>query len=125
MELATCSYAGWRAGMGTPVRVTLGQPRWRPPGRQSWLFVAELAPRPWYFNAAPEMFQAQYLAQLDRLCHDVEMKLGWLADAYGPLTLCCFERDISDPLACHRRMFAAWWQERTGQPVPELEARGR
>lgn len=122
MDLATCSYAGWRAGMGTPVRITLGAPRWRPPGRQRWLYVAELAPQPWYFRKSPESFARHYRAQLDRLAGDIERKLGWLTEAYGPLTLLCFERDVTDPLACHRRQFAAFWQERTGQPVPELNA---
>lgn len=126
MQIATCSYADWRAGMGTPVRITLGTPRWKPPGRGHWLYVAELAPRPWYFRKSREEFERHYRAQLDRLAGDIEAKLGWLADAYGPLTLCCYERDITDPAQwCHRRQWASWWQERTGNEVPELGREGR
>lgn len=33
------------------------------------------------------------------------------------LVLLCFEADVSE---CHRGQFARWWQERTGQEVPEL-----
>lgn len=38
------------------------------------------------------------------------------------LVLLCF-CDLSAPPPagwCHRRMFATWWQERTGDAVPEL-----
>ena len=37
------------------------------------------------------------------------------------LVLLCFE-DLTKPgLRCHRRLFAAWWEENTGYVVPELE----
>jgi hypothetical protein len=88
--LATCSFAAYQPRMGTGVRIALGVPRQLPPGRWHWPFVAELAPRPWYFRAAAEKFDRHYLAQLDRLADDIETKLGWLAERYGPLVLCCF-----------------------------------
>jgi hypothetical protein len=106
--------------MGTPVRITLGTPRWRPPGRRYWLYLAELAPQRDYFNAPAEEFERRYLAQLDELGDAIEQKLGWLTEAYGPILLCCYEKDVRDPLACHRRMFARWYEARTGQPVPEI-----
>jgi hypothetical protein len=37
------------------------------------------------------------------------------------LTLLCFE-DLTKPgQRCHRRLFATWWQESTGEVVFELE----
>jgi hypothetical protein len=35
-----------------------------------------------------------------------------------PLALCCFE-PARQP--CQRRAFARWWQERTGEKVPEAD----
>ena len=37
------------------------------------------------------------------------------------LVLLCYE-DLTKPgLRCHRRLFANWWCENTGDVVPELE----
>jgi hypothetical protein len=37
------------------------------------------------------------------------------------LVMLCYE-DLTKPgLRCHRRLFAAWWLENTGEFVPELE----
>lgn len=126
IQLATCSYAGRREHMGTPVRITLGQPRWpRPPGRERWPFLAELSPRPAYFRRSRETFTAAYLAQLDRLADDIERKFGWLADRFdGPAVLCCFERGpLTDDNWCHRRLAAAWLSDRLGIEIPELDGR--
>jgi len=94
VTVTTGSYAGWRPDHGAPARITLGLPRWRPPGREQWPYLAELAPRPWYFRAAQEKFDRMYRAQLDRLAGDIERKLGWLSEAYGPLALLCYERGV-------------------------------
>ena len=39
------------------------------------------------------------------------------SDAAG-VVLLCFEKLAEKP--CHRRLFAGWWEDKTGQPVPEL-----
>src|SRR6185369_16964927 len=68
LEIATCSYAAFQPTMGTAIRISLGGPhRPEPSGREHWLYVAELAPRGWYFNAEPDVFARCYLEQLDRL----------------------------------------------------------
>jgi hypothetical protein len=42
------------------------------------------------------------------------------ADAAGVVLLC-----FQPPGAfCHRRVFAEWWRERTGQPVAKVACRG-
>jgi hypothetical protein len=123
--VSTCSYAAWRADYGQPIRITLGSPRRpEPTGREQWLYVAELAPSGWYFNAEPGVFAARYREQLDRLAGDIEAKLSWLAEDIGPICLCCYERRVRGPEDCHRRIWAAWWTERhPGEVVPELDGR--
>jgi hypothetical protein len=106
--------------MGTGVRITLGVPRQLPPGRFRWPFLAELAPRPWYYRAAPEKFDRYYRAQLDRFAEDILTKITWLTEAFGPVTLCCFERKVQ-PGECHRLIAAEWLQNRLGIEVPELD----
>lgn len=45
---------------------------------------------------------------------------GKLGTPYLGVVLLCFE-DLSKPSEwCHRRMFAEWWEEKTGDTVPEL-----
>ncbi|HEY5989335.1 MAG TPA: hypothetical protein VIV12_23580, partial [Streptosporangiaceae bacterium] len=75
-----------------------------------------------YFRAEPAVFEKRYRAQLDCHAADIEMKIGWLGDRFGPLCLCCFERRAG-PGECHRLLFGRWWTERTGQPVPEMDGR--
>lgn len=117
MTIVTSSYSDWRPRMGVPVRITLGRPRQpHPAGRQQWPFLAELAPAGWYFRAEQEKFGRCYVSQLNRFADDIELKIGWLLDEYGDIALLCYERPGQ---FCHRRLFAAWWQERTGQQIPE------
>jgi len=122
-QLATCSFAAYQPRMGTGVRITLGVPWKLPPGRWHWPYLAELAPRPWYFRAAPEKFDTCYLAQLDKLAEDIDLKLTWLAQRYPGQTLIalCYERRVRGPQDCHRRLWADWHEARTGQHVPELD----
>jgi hypothetical protein len=124
-EISTCSYSAFRPQFGTPVRITLGGPRRpEPTGREHWLYLAELAPKGRYFKAPPDVFAREYLAQIERLAQDIEDKLDFLTTANGPVVLLCWERRIrSIPGDCHRRLFASFWEARTGQPVPELDAR--
>jgi hypothetical protein len=124
--ISTGSYAGWRPEHGTPVRITLGIPRWpRPPGRERWIYLAELAPRPWYFRAAPEKFDRMFRAQMDRLAADIVEKLTWITGKYGPCSLLCYERRVRGPQDCHRRAAARWLEDRLGIEVPELDGRER
>jgi hypothetical protein len=36
------------------------------------------------------------------------------------LVLLCFENVLAGE-SCHRRMFAEWWKDKSGQEVPELD----
>jgi hypothetical protein len=82
--------------------------------------VAELAPKGWYFNSEPDNFARRYREQLDRLADEIATKLGWLAED-GPVVLLCYERRVRGPQDCHRRIWADWWSERTGEVIPELD----
>ncbi|WP_431991970.1 hypothetical protein [Streptomyces albogriseolus] len=121
-ELFTHRYQGFEPSMGVPVRITLGAPRWTLPYTLEHE-VREAAPSREYFGSARPVYETAYLAQLDR--HGVEFfasRFQEIAVAAGDLrlVLLCFE-DLSKPEQwCHRRMFAAWWQEKTGAKVREL-----
>lgn len=67
----------------------------------------------------PDEWEARYLARLDR--HGVaaiQHRLQEVFVTYGerPIVLLCWE---AQPVDCHRGMFAHWWEEQTGQHVPE------
>jgi hypothetical protein len=130
--LATCSYAGYRPGMGTPVRITRGTPPWvklpseRYGGFASWPDGTILAPGDAIFhrNLPPAAFRAGYIAQLEEAGPQaIAGTLARLPVQDGRLCLLCFEgkgKITLDPWACHRRIFAQWWEDLTGTVVPEL-----
>ncbi|MFF4050421.1 hypothetical protein ACFYZ5_27650 [Streptomyces chartreusis] len=68
-------------------------------------------------------FTAAYRADLNRLEPErIAARLRQITDAEGDhrLVLLCYE-DLTKPgLWCHRRIFAAWWKEATGDEVREL-----
>jgi hypothetical protein len=122
LEISTCSYAAFVPSMGTAIRISLGGPRIpEPSGREHWIYLRELAPRGWYFKAEPDAFAAAYLKQLDELAGYIEVKLGDLAGQFDRVCLLCWERRVTGPQDCHRRLWAQWWTERTGEEVPELD----
>ncbi len=124
VELATSSWKQYRPGMGVPVRITLGKPRFRLP--YSYEEVRLLAPTPAIFRLRDDAeFERAYLDHLDRI--GVERLRGAfdaISDKHGGrrLVLLCYEDVLAGQL-CHRRMFARWWQEQTGQEVPEMDVR--
>ena len=121
VALATCSYQEFREDMGQPVRISLGVPKfplsWELPSSCLW----ELTPRGHYFHDPPDVFAEKYLAQLDRYgparLHEI---FTALATGEAPLVALCFERNVKSAADCHRRLWAAFWFERTGEYVPEL-----
>ncbi|MDQ8706814.1 hypothetical protein RCO28_30730 [Streptomyces sp. LHD-70] len=121
-ELFTHRYRDFKAEMGVPVRITLSPPRWALPYSLDHK-VTELAPSRAYFGSGRAEFELAYRAQLDRCgVEALAARFQRIAVAAGDLrlVLLCFE-DLAEPGEwCHRRMFAAWWQERTGGQVREL-----
>jgi uncharacterized protein YeaO (DUF488 family) len=70
-----------------------------------------------------DQFEADYINKLDDLGPGfIKGRLESLATELGntKLVLLCFE-NVHEGQRCHRRTFARWFEETTGQPVPELE----
>jgi hypothetical protein len=69
-------------------------------------------------------FESDYLEQLDALSVDeLSQEFRSISQHHGGagLVLLCFEDldELGDG-SCHRRVFARWWETRTGRPIPEL-----
>jgi len=131
--LATCSYFEYKRAMGSAVRITLGaprgislpDPRWTELSR--WPSATILAPGRDYFRKGlpSDQFRDRYLADLEqRGVEAIAVALRAVPDdGSGQLVLLCFENAAEiavDPWRCHRRIFAEWWETKTGQRVPEL-----
>jgi hypothetical protein len=103
-----------------PIGISRGAPRFQ----VYYTVVASIA------NLAPDFymlrrlegaaFEEAYRAKLERV------GVEWLSEKFAELerahpdrelVLLCFERPGE---VCHRRMFAAWWHEQTGEVVEEL-----
>jgi hypothetical protein len=131
--LATCRFQEFRSGMGIPVRITYGAPRFKLDYNLRHK-IGELAPDGHMLKINDrDRFQLLYTRKLDELGVDraVHLLRGILlterADPGTRLVLLCFD-DLTKPgMWCHRTMVATWWTFRTGEAVPEyagLPARG-
>jgi Protein of unknown function, DUF488 len=101
-----------------PVRTSVGLPRFWPEARG--LPVAKLLTPYGLRKLKGDEFRGAYLARLDETGVDaIRAELAEIALEYGgkPLALLCFEKSSSE---CHRSMFAAFWQEHTGEVVTEV-----
>jgi hypothetical protein len=118
--LATSSYKTFTPSLGVPVRMTVYPPRFKL-AYDLTEYVPELAPHG-LLKLQGDEFTRRYREQLDRLDID-QLRAKFAAiqqrhDGKRPVLL-CFE-DVHAGEHCHRRDFADYWQERTGQRVPEV-----
>jgi hypothetical protein len=126
LQIATCSYTGYQREMGMPVRISRSAPRWaKLPSERfgtftRWAAVAGLMPDKVYADAPDDEFARRFNGQMDDLADSILTELTALHGLYGPLVLCCFEKDLTDPYACHRTLAARWLEGRLGIEVPEL-----
>jgi hypothetical protein len=104
-----------------PLGCSVGVPRSFPWARS--LRASEITPYGLVGEAAkkltPDQWEARYLGRLERHGVDrIQTRFNDVFETYGgkPLVLLCWE---ASPVECHRGMFARWWQEQTGQHVPE------
>lgn len=115
--LLTSTYAAFRPTWGVAVQISVARPQFL----VGYSIAAEIRSlMPWGLlgRRGPE-FERAYLERLNRIGVG-ELRAGFerIARERGdPLVLCCFE-PAGQP--CHRRTFATWWYERTGDPVPEI-----
>jgi hypothetical protein len=106
-----------------PVRITRGGPRFRL-GYRLAASVMDLAPTREMLRIEDEAaFSLAYRARLDEIgVNALGARFTEVARATGTsgVVLLCFEDIVGQEEWCHRRIFAQWWEERTGQIVPEL-----
>jgi len=127
LDLATSRYqaadlieASGRAAVG----ITLGYPRFK----LRYPIVAnlrQLAPTREMLQVKDACtFEGMYRHRLDDLgVVEARRLLDDCAERANNdhLLMLCYE-DLTKPgLRCHRRLFSAWWEARTGEAVPELE----
>jgi hypothetical protein len=71
-------------------------------------------------SLSDEQFEAGYRARVDRVGVDaIRAELTTITGERPGCVLLCF-CDLAAS-RCHRRVFARWWEERTGEPIAELE----
>jgi len=121
MNLYTASYGGFRHREGlAAVRISLGHPRWHLSYHVAGV-VKELAPRGEMLEWEREAYEPAYRAILDGLGVDhIRELLEAASGGAGAVAVLCFENLAKPGAWCHRRIFAEWWEEQTGEAVPEL-----
>lgn len=75
-----------------------------------------------HLDEDPVAFTAAYRERLDGFgVEKIARVLEAIAAGYDSagVVLLCFEK-VHEGEFCHRRVFAEWWEEKTGQVVPEL-----
>jgi Protein of unknown function, DUF488 len=124
--LATHRYATFRRSMGVSVQTSLGRPRF-PIAYELHEQVRELMPRGLFGKGLSEAeFTRQYRELLDRLDLDaLRAQFDAISKRHdnARVVLLCFE-DVHAGQFCHRRVFADWFHERTGQRIPEVGRSG-
>jgi len=84
-------------------------------------YLKELAPTRDMFGLPYNIYRPKYLAILNKLGVDRIRELLLSVTDGKDVVLLCFE-DLRKPDKwCHRRIFAEWWQEQTGEKVKELQ----
>jgi hypothetical protein len=120
--IVTSRYAGFRPEFGVPVRITVGQPKfWRRAQPADGRLLA-----PWGLldpSIPTDECRRRYGEMLDGKADRIIALLARLARAHPNqrLVLLCFE-NVHAGQECHRRWFAAWFEEHYGIAIPELEA---
>ena len=102
-----------------PVRISRGSPRFRLPYELQWV-VDELCPPSAIRRLPVDEFEVAYLSGLQKIGVDKIAKAMY--DGCGPkiILLCFCKPQLDGSILCHRRMFADWWEEQTGELVEEL-----
>ena len=112
-ELRSCKY--------TAVRISIGLPRWKL-GYEIAGAIDELMPKGILGIQDYDEFHRRYFEKLDTIGVDrIREKLRHFEELGKPVVLLCFE-DIRKGAWnwCHRNIFASWWEQHTGEKIPEL-----
>lgn len=109
-------------GEVTPVQISLGAPRFRT-GYTILARLYDLAPGRAWMNARYDDYKKKYLAQMHEKGFSAVVDMLYevfVENGRKPLVLLCFE-DVRNPEDfCHRRIWADWYEDLTGNEVPEL-----
>ncbi len=123
VQIATSRYwskALHEASGLVPLGHTVGAPKFGAPQAGN---IGMLAPHGLMSRELSDrQFTKLYRQRLDQFgVEKIEAVLAAIAAAYDApgVVLCCFE-DVNAGEFCHRRVLAKWWQEQTGDQVPEL-----
>jgi hypothetical protein len=111
-----------------PVRITVGHPRLRLGYELGGRLPCLYPDRSLLAIDDPAVFEASYRRQLDTVGVDsIASEFAAISadqDGRGLVLLCFEDVDLLGEQSCHRRIFAHWWEEQTGQVVPELGSGG-
>ena len=108
-----------------PVGISLGAPKFKL-GYEVREQCYSLAPKGAMLHLPYDQYKTAYMAKLDAIGRDriicMVQRMEERADEEcKDLVLLCFE-DIRKPEEwCHRRLFAEWWMNNTGEIIDELE----
>jgi hypothetical protein len=103
---------------GIKTRISMGKPKWNVGYELEACKVLMPFGIPWNDN-----FEKEYRLHLEAIgVQAIKNELNRLSEKNGnkDIILLCYE-DVNKGKSCHRRMFANWWFERTGEEIEELE----
>ena len=109
-------------GEYTAVRISVGAPRWKL-GYKITGAIPDLMPKSLRHIKDIETFRPLYYARLNLFGAEKIRKQLFYFESFGkPIVLLCFE-DLrqSNSVWCHRKLFADWWKDKTGEIITELE----
>jgi len=102
----------------TKVRISIGNPRWKLPYEIAGK-IPELMPTRDMLGMEFKEYQKIYLNMLEDVGIDKIKKI--LKQFGNKVILLCFENISKDTETwCHRRMFAEWYESKTGTKIAEL-----
>jgi hypothetical protein len=129
MKLFTCSYTEFRENMGVPVRFTVGYPRFLKLDYKIVGWARLPTPTKDILSLPLDAYTVAYRRILNTAGVDaIRAELAKLAPGADRVVLLCYERlnetdkTTGQPKWCHRRIFSTYWEETTGEEVPELGA---
>lgn len=99
------------------VRISLGNPRWKTPYQISGT-IKLLMPHRESLQLDIQSAVSDYKKKLSQT--DIETVKKEILAFGENVILLCFENVTKDDSWCHRRIFAEWYEQKTGEVVQEL-----
>jgi hypothetical protein len=129
MQIHTSRYQNGEviAGSGlVPIGVTRGYPQFNLKGYKPVRNLQVLAPTKEMGTIKDDdEFEAAYRRKLDAIGVDAIRDLLTEVGGGGDVVILCYEHiGHQGEKSCHRRTFARWWEEKTGEAVTEIEDTG-